>query len=180
MLSLPPLSLFLCVNLELPFLLHHVRMYSSGVISHNPGRLVMVGHPSFILLFPCATFSGELQELRQGDGNDIYRGRPNRRQLTTLILPRIKKDCRHWENIPRGMSSKAVILLLLSKGSSDYMAGKQHCCCFSPPPTPTKSVYKMSLSFKNRKAFSLCNQKARGTTNTALLMFLNFFWKVLF
>lgn len=99
--------------------------------------------------------------------------------ILTLILIRVKKDGRHWEDISWGMLSEEVILLLHGKGSSDYMADKDRCCYFSPPLAPMKSVYKTSLSFKSRKVFPLCAQKAKGT-NTALLVPLNYFWKAPF
>lgn len=130
---------------------------------------------SFILLF-----SAPLQPLTDSCKNYckvlvmIFTG-----EILTLILLRVKEDGRHWENISWGMLSKEVILPLLSKGSSDYTAGKYRCWCFSPSPAPIQSMYKTSLSFKSKKVFLLCDQKAKST-NTALLVRLNFFWKAPF
>lgn len=147
-----------------------VRMYSSGIIFHIPLRAVTAVCPSFTLLF-----SAPVQPLTGSCKNSckvlamIFAG-----DILTLTLLRVKKDSKHWDNV-----SKDIILLLLGKGSSDYTAGKYRCCCFSPPPAPRESMYKTSLSFKSRKVFPLCDQKAKGT-NTALLVLLHFFLKAPF
>lgn len=151
-----------------------VFMYSSGIILHIPWRIVMGVYLSLIL-----PFSAPVQPLTDSCKNYckvlviIFTG-----SILTLVLLRVKK---------RHQALGEYLLRNALKGGYSSVSWQRRFWLHSrqiwlllllPTTSPAESVYQTLLlqSSKGRNFFPLCDQKAKGT-NTALLVYLEFFWK---